>query len=186
MNASVTGSTAFFGQCGEWSLDWAADFVSKRPDSIILTANALPVAFVEVPTIRPVLPALTADAEDADKAKYALREQNRTTFHVTAAGVRSDRLTAAEAAAMFRRALYYAFRAARRQGFTRGEAMVPWDQAQLMSRRWTDYPGCALVEAPSRAQEKGGQDWFWLRWQLDDVIAALAAEGAGVEALDVA
>ena len=186
MNASVTGSTAFFGPCGEWSLDWATDFLRNRPYSVLITLNTLPVALVEVPTIRPELPALKADASDADKEKYRLGEQNRTTFRLAAAGVRSDRLSATDAVAMFRRALYYGFRAARRQGFVRGEARVPWEQAQLMQRKWTDYPSCELVEAPSRAQEKGGQDWYWLRWQLDDVISALAAEGAGVEALDVA
>ena len=45
-----------------------------------MTLNTLPVALIEVPTIRPGLPPLKADTSDADKEKYALREQNRTTL----------------------------------------------------------------------------------------------------------
>jgi hypothetical protein len=86
---------------------------------------------------------------------------------------------------MFRRVLYYGFRAAARQGFLYGECRAPWDQHPKLARKWTEYPGCELLEAPSRTQGVG-RDWFWLRWRLADVIAALAAEGAAQEQLDVA
>lgn len=86
---------------------------------------------------------------------------------------------------MFRRVLYYGFRAAARQGFVYGECRVPWERHPKFARRWTDYPSCELVEAPSRAQQ-AGRDVFWLRWRAADVINALGAEGAGEEQLDVA
>jgi hypothetical protein len=54
-----------------------------------------------------------------------------------------------------------------------------------MARRWTDYPGCVLVDTPS-VSPVDGRTVYRLRWQLDEVITALAAEGAGTEALDVA
>jgi hypothetical protein len=90
-----------------------------------------------------------------------------------------------QAVAMFRRVLYYGFRAARRQGFEVGEGFFPWEHHPHMPRRWTDYPGCELVDTPS-ISPINGRAVYRLRWRLDDVIPALAAEGAGSEALDVA
>jgi hypothetical protein len=54
-----------------------------------------------------------------------------------------------------------------------------------MPRKWTDYRGCVLIEAPS-VSPVDGRAVYRLRWRLDDAIAALEAEGAGTEALDVA
>ena len=85
---------------------------------------------------------------------------------------------------LFRRVLYYGFRAAREQGFEHGQCYAPWDQHPRMPRRWTEYPSCELVEQPSFSQTDG-RALYWLRWRLSDVIAALEAEGAGAEQLDV-
>jgi hypothetical protein len=159
--------------------------LTRCPETIVLTAGTLPIAFQEVPTIRPALAPLPPDASDVERARYATRQRNRTRFHLTAAGVRTDVLSAAEAVAMFRRVLYYGFRAARRQGFEVGEGFFPWEQHPHMPRRWTDYPGCELVDVPS-VSPVDGRAVYRLRWRLDDVIPALAAEGAGSEALDVA
>ncbi len=185
MNACVLGTGAFHGECSEWALAWAVDFIRRCPETVVLTVDNLPVAFHEVPTIRSAPAPLAADATNAEREKYALRERNRTTFRLTAAGVRADVLSLAEAVAMFRRVLYYAFRAAHRQGFESGECYAPWEQHPKLARKWTDYPGCELVEAPS-ISAVNGRSVYWLRWRLDDVIAALALEGAGEERLDVA
>jgi hypothetical protein len=114
-----------------------------------------------------------------------VRQESRTTFRITAAGVRADQLALAEAVQMFRRILYYTFRAAQAQGFVFGECYAPWEQHPKLARKWTEYPSCALVAAPARAQGSG-RDVYLLRWRLDDVIRALADEGAGAEGLDVA
>lgn len=185
MNACVTGDGAFHGKCGDWSLDWAAQLVSRCPNTVVLTLGDLPVAFQEVPTIRPALAPLAPNADDAERAKYAVRRKNRTTFQLSAAGVRADVLSAVDAVGLFRRALYYGFRAARRQGFEYGEGYFPWEQHPSMPRKWTDYPGCTLVETSPR-NALDGRAVYWLRWNLDEAIAALASEGAGTETLDVA
>jgi hypothetical protein len=52
-----------------------------------------------------------------------------------------------------------------------------------MPKKWTDYPGCQLIE-PVSYNQADGRDIYWLRWNLDDMVAALAAEGAGEEQLD--
>lgn len=185
INMCVRDDGAFHGKCGDWSAEWAAEFVARAPQSVVLTLASLPVAFVEVPTIRPSLTAPPADAPEATRARYALRQANRKRFHLTAAGVRTDVLSAAESVAMFRRVLYYGFRAARRQGFETGEGFFPWEQHPQMARKWTDYPGCTLVEPPS-ISAVDGRAVYRLRWNLDEAIVALAAEGAATEALDVA
>jgi hypothetical protein len=45
----------------------------------------------------------------------------------------------------------------------------------MMARKWTDYPGCELTQPVARNQA-GGHDIYCLRWQLDQAVAALAAE----------
>jgi len=184
MNACVTGDGAFHGKCGEWSAAWSTHLIERRPKSVVITFGDLPVAFLELPTIRPALAPLALDASDAERASYAVRRKNRVTFELSAAGIRTDVLSPADAVAMFRRVLYYGFRAARAQGFEYGEGYFPWEQHPSMPRKWTDYPGCALVETPSRSAVDG-RTVFWLRWNLDDAIEALALEGAAAEALDV-
>lgn len=184
INLCVRDDGAFHGRCGDWSAAWASEFVVRAPQSVVLTLAGLPVAFQEVPTIRPAYDPPAPDAPLATWARYERRRANRLRCHLTAAGVRTDVLLAAESVLMFRRVLYYGFRAARRQGFETGEGCFPWEQHPHMPRRWTDYPGCELVEPPS-VSAVDGRRIYRLRWQLDAVIAALAAEGAGAEALDV-
>ena len=152
---------------------------------MVLTLADLPVAFLELPTIRAALPPLPDDASLEEQERYQIRQTNRTTLQLHAAGVRTDVLSAADAVAMFRRVLYYGFRAARGQGFEDGEGLFPWERHPSMPRKWTAYPGCVLVEPPS-VSAVDGRAVYWLRWHLDDAIAALVNEGAGTEALDVA
>jgi hypothetical protein len=85
---------------------------------------------------------------------------------------------------MFRRLLYYGAKAARDLGYDYLECLAPWDQHPKMPRKFTDYPGCELTQPVSYSQA-GGRDLYWLRWNLDDMITALAEEGAGEEQLDV-
>lgn len=85
---------------------------------------------------------------------------------------------------MFRRVLYYGAKAARQLGYDHLECLAPWDQHPKMPKRWTDYPGCELIE-PVAFNQADGRDVYWLRWNLDDMVASLAAEGAGEEQLDV-
>jgi hypothetical protein len=185
MNSCVRTDGAFHGKCSEWSLQWASELLSRCPGTVVLTAGTLPIAFQEVPTIRPPLAPLSPEASEAERARYETRNANRRRFHLTAAGVRTDLLSPAEAVTMFRRVLYYGFRAARSQGFEVGEGFFPWEHHPHMPRKWTAYPGCELVDAPS-ISPVDGRALYRLRWQLDDVIPALAAEGAASEALDVA
>jgi hypothetical protein len=85
---------------------------------------------------------------------------------------------------MFRRVLYYGARAARDLGYEYLECLAPWDQHPKMPRKWTDYPGCELIE-PGAYSQTDGREIYWLRWSLDDMISGLAEEGAGKEQLDV-
>ncbi|MBX3023602.1 hypothetical protein KF840_01695 [bacterium] len=174
MTSCVNDGDAFFGRCGEWPLSWAAELAQTRPDSPVITRNGVAVAFFEVPPIRPAI-ALAADASPAEVAQHALREQRRTTFRVRAAGVRFDQLGAEDAVRVFRTALLEGFRAARQLGYTHVEAWAPWDRHPLLSRPFTDYPGCELIE-PVASDPAGGAAVYRLRWQLADALAALATE----------
>ena len=174
MSSCVADGDAFFGQCGEWPMSWAEEFTQLRPHSPVITWNGSAVAFFEVPPIRPEL-SLAADASAAEVAQHALREARRTTFRVRAAGVRFDQFAGDDAVLLFRSALLQGFRAARDLGYTYVEAWSPWRQHPLLPRPFTDYPGCELTEPV--AHEQGGDGAIYcLRWQLDDAIAALAAE----------
>jgi hypothetical protein len=97
--------------------------------------------------------------------------------------VRDDVLSAKESVEMFRRVLYYGAKAARDLGYEYLECLAPWDQHPKMPKKWTDYPGCQLIE-PVSYNQADGRDIYCLRWNLDDMVAALAAEGAGEEQLD--
>ncbi|MDX2169432.1 MAG: hypothetical protein SF182_20345 [Deltaproteobacteria bacterium] len=174
MTACVADHDAFFGKCGEWPLSWAEAFAATRPDSPVITWNGAPVAFVEVPPIRPAL-ALAPNATPAEAAQHALRERRRTTFRVHAAGVRFDQVGAADAVMLFRTALLQGFRTARGLGYTHVEAWAPWDRHPLLPRKFTDYPGCELTEPVARDQV-GDRAVYFLRWALGDAVAALAAE----------
>jgi hypothetical protein len=157
--------------------------VRRRKESVLLTLDGVPAAFFELAPIRnpPPPPAENASAEEWEK--YELRERNCRTFRLSAAGVRDDVLSAKESVEMFRRVLYYGAKAARDLGYEYLECLAPWDQHPKMPKKWTDYPGCQLIE-PVSYNQADGRDIYWLRWNLDDMVAALAAEGAGEEQLD--
>jgi hypothetical protein len=174
MTSCVGDHDAFFGKCGEWPLSWAEDFAATRPASPVVTLNGTAVAFFEVPPIRPAL-ALAANASAEEAAQYAMRERRRTTFRVHAAGVRFDQLSAEDSVMLFRTALLQGFRAARELGFMHVEAWAPWDQHPLLPRKFTDYPGCELTD-PVAQDQVGDAKVYFLRWNLDDAIAVLAAE----------
>lgn len=174
MTACVHDGDAFFGRCGEWPLSWAEEFTRTRPASPVITRDGDAIAFFEVPPIRPAI-ALAAGAAPAEVAQHALREQRRTTFRVRAAGVRFDQLGAEEAVRVFRTALLEGFRAARQLGYTHVEAWAPWDRHPLLARRFTDYPGCQLVD-PVASDPAGGATVYRLRWDLEDALTALASE----------
>ena len=183
MTSSVRDTSAFFGKCGEWSLAWASDLVARCPDTVLLAKGSTAIAFLEIPPILSPLPALSPRATKTEREQHALRTRNRTTFRVTAAGVRDDLFSTDGSVRVFRKVLYAGFVRARQLGYTTVEAVAPWEQHPRMTRKWTDYPGCELVEPVSRAQE-GGKDLYWLRWHLDEAIAALATEGASDDQLD--
>jgi hypothetical protein len=178
MTSCVADADAFFGKCGEWSLGWAKELIARCPDTLVLHQDATPVAFLEVPPIRAAAPSPDAAASAEQVEAHAVRERNRTTFRVTAAGVRDDLLSREESVRVFRAVLYQGFVRARALGYEAVEAVAPWEQHPRLPRRWTEYPGCELVE-PVSVSEVDGKALYWLRWTLDDAIAALAAEGAG-------
>ena len=174
MTSCVAAQDSFYGKCGEWPMSWAQEFVTRCPQTPVVTQDGTPIAFLEVPPIRPPLPPPPPDATPEELEKYALRERNRTTYRVTAAGIRYDAVSPSDVIEMFITILYYAAQAARAIGYQYLEAWAPWDQHPKMTRKWTDYPGCELVGV-GRNQE-GGNDVYILRWRLDDAIPALAAE----------
>jgi hypothetical protein len=178
MTACVADGDSFFGKCGEWSRARADDLVVRCPDTLVLSSGATPIAFLEIPPIRPATPGLPKDASAEDRTRDAIRRRNRTTLRVTAAGVRDDLLDRQQSVAVFRALLHDAFARAQALGYKAVEAVAPWEQHPRLAKRFTDYPGCTLVEPVSYAQD-GGRDCYWLRWDLDAAIDALAAEGAG-------
>jgi hypothetical protein len=184
MNSCVTDAESFHGKCDTWSRSWADHMVRRRKESVILTLDGVPTAFFELaqPHRFPEPPADDAGSDEWEK--YDLRDRNVRTFRLRAAGVRADVLSADESVDMFRRVLYYGAKAARELGYDHLECLAPWDQHPKMPRRWTDYPGCELIE-PVSYNQADGRDIYWLRWNLEDMIAALAEEGAGEEQLDV-
>ena len=177
MTACVRDGDSFFGKCGEWSRAWAEDLVTRCPDTVILASGAMPIAFLEIPPIRAAAAPLAPPATTSERQREADRRRNRTTLRVTAAGVRDDLLDREQSVAVFRALLHDAFRRARDMGYEAVEAVAPWEQHPRLRRKFTDYPGCRLVEPVSRSQE-GGHDLYCLRWELDAAIAALAEEGA--------
>jgi hypothetical protein len=169
MNSCVASADAFFGKCGTWSQTWAEELIVRCPDSPVVSRNGTVVAFMEVPPIRP-----SVDAPELDTDARLTRRRNRTTFRVTAAGVRDDLLGPTESVAVFRTLLLRAFQRAETIGYEEVEAFAPWERHPRMARKWTDYPGCRLVAPVSRGQD--GREVYWLRWRLADAIAALADE----------
>ena len=155
MTVCVADGDSFFGKCGEWSRAWADDLVVRCPDSVVLTAASTTLAFLEIPPIRAPLAPLAADASLPERERHAARQRNRTTFRVNAAGVRDDVLTSAQAVRTFRALLYRSFVRARELGYETVEAVAPWERHPRLTKKFTAYPGCALVEPVSRAQ--GGQ-----------------------------
>lgn len=180
MASSVADADAFFGKCGEWSLAWAEDLIVHCPDSVVLSAGSTPIAFLEIPPIRAAAAPLATSAGAEEREGHAVRHRNRVTFRVSAAGVRDDLLAKDDAVPVFLTLLREGFARARALGYEYVEAVAPWERHPRMARKWTDYPGCELVEPVSYSQGDG-PDLYWLRWQLDDAIAALAAEAAGRE-----
>lgn len=177
MTACVADGDSFFGKCGEWSRAWSEDLVVRCPDTLILASGETQIAFLEIPPIRAAAPPLLTSASRLERERDTARRRNRTTLRVTAAGIRDDLLDHDDSIAVFRALLYQAFCRARDLGYRAVEAVAPWDQHPRLDRRFTDYPGCMLVEPVSRSQD-GGHDLYWLRWDLNAAITALAEEGA--------
>jgi len=182
MISCVKSNESFHGKCGDWPLSWAETLIQKRPNTVIITKDGTPIAFHELPVPALAPPELTADSTDEQRRAHAIRERQRVTFRVHAAGVRDDLLSPAESVATFRTVIYQTYKAARALGYEYAEAFAPWEKHPKMPRKWTDYPGCELVEPPSKGAA-GAPDVYWLRWRLDDAIAALEAEGAAVSNL---
>jgi hypothetical protein len=175
MNSCVGDHDAFFGKCGQWPVEWAHEFIARRPQTCVLTQGDEAVAFLEVPPIGPPIPAPDPDATAEELEKYALRQRNRVTYQVRAAGVRYDLLSGDDAVCAFLTILFHAARKARSLGYEYVEAYAPWEGHPMMSRKWTDFPGCELAEPVVRAQD-GGNDIYFLRWRLDDAVTSLAGE----------
>jgi hypothetical protein len=174
MTSCVNDASAFFGQCGEWPLAWAQDFITRSPLSPVLTHSGEAMAFFEVRPLPPL--AVTAsNGAPASAEAVAFRDRARRTLRVRVAGVRFDALAPDAAVRMFQTALYVGFRAASAAGYDTVEAWAPWEQHPFLQKKWTDYAGCTLVEPV--AQEVGGtRQVYVLRWGLAEAIAALAAE----------
>lgn len=179
MTSCVAGADAFFGTCGDWSLSWAEELIARCPETVVLLRDATPVAFLELPPIRPPSPPPGSNASPGLQEAYRTRERSRTTFRVTAAGVRDDLLDAEDSVRLFRALLFRAFSRARELGY---ETVAPWDQHPRLGKRWTDYPGCEFVEPPS-ISPADGRALYWLRWRLEEAIGALEAEGAAKQDL---
>jgi len=185
MNSCVTGSDAFHGECGTWSERWAELLVQRRTESLVISVDGQLLAFIDIPPIRPTPLPLGPGANFQEIERYETKQRARETFRVTAAGIRADLLDSTESAGMFRRILYYGSKHALELGYQYAEALVPWIQHPGMPMPWTSYPGCELAAPPSISQGPG-PDLYLIRWRLDTAVDALAAEGAGVEALDEA
>lgn len=177
MTSCVADAGAFFGKCGEWSLGWAQELIARCPDTVVLQRDGDALAFLEIPPIRPPGPAPADDASSEARASHAVRERNRTTFRVTAAGVRDDLISAGESVALFQTLLVEGLTRARELGYETVEAIAPWERHPRLEKKWTDYPGCELVEPPS-VSPVDGKALYWLRWRPDDAIPALAADSA--------
>jgi len=175
MSSCVSDDYSFFGPCGEWPLSWAQEFIERRPDSAVVARDGVAIGFFEIPPMKPAPASQPAAASAAEVAKLALREDNRTTFRVTAAGIRADLLSHEDAVTMFHTVLYHGFRAAQGLGYAQAEGWSPWGRHPWMARKWTDYPGCELCE-PVAPNLEGGRNVYVMRWRLDDAIAALAGE----------
>jgi hypothetical protein len=182
MNSCVSDVDAFHGKCNPWSRTWAEKLVSTCAETPIIEMNGIPVAFIEIPPIRPALSGPPADASPEELRAYELAEEGRRKFRVTSAGVRADLLSEEDAKKMFFRVLYYGAKEAQRIGYRTVEAFAPWDRHPTIQKRWDSYPGCEIVNR-SRNQ-KTGEYLYLLRWNLDDMVATLAAEGADDENLD--
>jgi hypothetical protein len=91
-------------------------------------------------------------------------------------GVRAEALGATAAVRTFRRILYYGAKTAGEIGYEYAEALVPWEQHPRLARKWTEYPGCEVLYRTR--DQSNGVDFYWLRWPLADVAAALELEGA--------
>ena len=181
MTSCVTDEDSFFGPCGDWQVAWARRLIRRCPATQVITADGEPVAFFELPPIPSPIAVPASDAGEEARLQYALRDRNRKTFWVTAAGIRDDLFTPEDSLRMFLTIFYRQALAARDLGYEYGEAYVPWERHPLMHRAWTDFPGCELVAPP--AYEQGGvRRVYWLRWRLEDAIPAFRA----MELFDVA
>lgn len=183
MNSCVSDEDSFHGRCDAWSLSWADHMIRRKKESVILTVDGIPAAFFELAASGRFPEPPSDDASEEELDKFELRDRNARTFRLSAAGVRADVLSPEESVEMFRRVLYYGAKAARDLGYEYLECLAPWDLHPKLPRKFTDYPGCELVE-PVSFNQADGRDIYWLRWNLDDMIAALAEEGAGREQLD--
>jgi hypothetical protein len=183
MSGCVTDADSFHGKCDGFSLRWAEVMARRRPESVVITLDGVPVAFQEIPSIGPPVEPLAEDADEEEQEKFRLRDLNRRTFRLTAAGVRADLLEGSEAVEMFRRILFYGARHARELGYEYVECVAPWQKHPRLPKAWTEYRGCELTE-PVSVSEVDGREAYWLRWRLVDMIDELEIEGAGREALD--
>lgn len=182
MNSCVNDIGAFHGKCNPWSREWAEKLISTRAETPIIEKNGIPVAFIEIPPIRPEPPTPPANASAEEIQAYERAEEARRKFRVTSAGVRADLLDEEEAKKMFLRVLYYGAKEAQRMGYRTVESFAPWDRHPTLQRRWDSYPGCEIVNR-SRNQ-KTGEYLYVVRWDLGDMVTTLAAEGADDEKLD--
>lgn len=149
MTSTVCDADSFFGQCGEWSLAWAEDLIARCPETVTLFRGDVMIAFMELPSIRGEVPPIPPDATDEEQRRHAVRQRNRSTFRVTAAGVRDDLLERDESVQVFLMLLYQGFVRARDLGYEHVEAIAPWERHPRMTRKWTEYPGCELAEPVS-------------------------------------
>jgi hypothetical protein len=112
----------------------------------VLRAGQTPIAFLELPPIRPELPPLSPAASAAEREQHVARAFSRGTFRVTAAGIRDDLLGEADAVRVFRAVLYPGFVRARALGYDTVEAIARWERHPRLEQKFKDYPGCVLVE----------------------------------------
>jgi hypothetical protein len=182
MNSCISDVGAFHGKCNPWSREWAEKLISIRPETPIIEMNGIPVAFIEIPPIRQPQPEPPPNASPEERQAYERAEEARRKFRVTSAGVRSDLLDKDDATRMFLRVLYYGAKEARSLGYETVEAFAPWDRHPTLQRRWDTYPGCEIINRS--LNQKTGEYLYLLRWNLDDMVTTLAAEGADDEKLD--
>jgi hypothetical protein len=74
MTGCVSDADSFHGKCDGFSLRWAEVMARRRPESVVVTLDGVPVAFEEIPPIGPPVEPLADGADEEEQEKFRLRD----------------------------------------------------------------------------------------------------------------